>query len=95
MSDHDYLKQKLFEALDNLLTEKGLAMGLTYAGVYLQHVRNVPDQFKEEFEQIKVALLATPLGTETGYAPRDMPPEAAASLARRILRFYTEVMGGL
>ena len=55
-------------------------MGLTYAGVYLLHVRNVPDQFKEEFEQIKAALLATPLGTETGYERYATDPEYRASL---------------
>jgi hypothetical protein len=40
-------------------------------------------------------LLATPLGTDVGYEPRDVSPEEAVVLARRILGLYTEVMGGL
>jgi len=95
MSDHDYLKQKLYQALHDLFSEKGLAMGLTYACTYLLQVHNVPDEFKEEFDQIKAALLATPLGTDKGYFPRDISPEDATALARRILGLYTTVMGGL
>jgi hypothetical protein len=95
MSDHDYLKQKLFEALHDLLSEKGLALGLTYACTYLLQVRNVPERFKKEFDQIKAALLASPLADQTGYLPRDIGPDEAVALARRILGLYTEVMGGL
>ncbi len=95
MSDHDYLKQKLYEALHDLFSVKGLAMGLTYASVYLLHVRNVPDKFKKEFEEVKAALTTTPLGTDVDYEPRDVSPEEAVLLARGILSLYTEVMGGL
>jgi hypothetical protein len=82
MSDHDYLKQKLYEALHDLFSVKGLAMGLTYASVYLLHVRNVPDKFKKEFEEVKAALTTTPLGTDVDYEPRDVSPEDAARQSR-------------
>jgi hypothetical protein len=95
MSDRGYLKQKLYEAVNDLFTEKGLEMGLTYAATYILHVRKVPEEFRAEFEQIKADLLATPLGTDTGYVPRDVTPWEANTLARRILSLYTRVMGGL
>ena len=95
MSDHGYLKQKLFEALHDLFTEKGLAMGLTYATTYLLHVRNVPAEFQDDFEKLKADLLVTPLGTESGYLPRSVTPGEAIELAHRILGLYTRVMGGL
>ena len=95
MSDHDYLKQKLYDALHDVFSEKGLEMGLTYACSYLLHVRNVPSEFEDEFESIKAELLATPLSDNTGYVPRNLTRQNAIELARRILSLYTEVMGGL
>ena len=95
MSDHDNLKQKLFEALHDLFSEKGLAMGLTYASMYLDQVREVPSEFKSEFEEIKAALPAVPSGREGGYQPRELSPVETVVLARRILSLYTAVMGGL
>jgi hypothetical protein len=53
MSDHDNLKQKRFEALHDLFSERGLATGLTYAQQYLLQVRDVPSEFTTEFEEIK------------------------------------------
>ena len=58
MSDRGYLKQKLYEAVNDLFTDKGLEMGLTYAATYILHVRKVPEEFRAEFEQIKADLLA-------------------------------------
>jgi hypothetical protein len=69
MSDHDNLKQKLFEALHDLFSEKGLAMGLTYASMYLDQVREVPSEFKTEFEAIKAALPSAPSGTDVSMSP--------------------------
>jgi hypothetical protein len=95
MSDHDNLKQKLFEALHDLFSEKGLPMGLTYASMYLDQVREVPSEFKTEFEAIKADLPTAPSGTEVSYEPREIAPVEAVVLARRILSLYTAVMGGL
>ena len=95
MSDHANLKQKLFEALHDLFSEKDLAMGLTFAQQYFLQVREVPSEFKTEFEEIKAALPTSPSGTDANYEPREVSPVEAVILARRILSLYTEVMGGL
>lgn len=95
MSDHANLKQKLFEALHDLFSEKDLASGLTFAQQYLLQVREVPSEFKTEFEEIKTALTASGSGNDADYEPREVSPVEAVILARRILSLFTEVMGGL
>jgi hypothetical protein len=55
MSDHDYLKQKLYEALHNLFSEKGLKMGLSYAGTVLLQAHRVPPQFRKDYDEIMAA----------------------------------------
>jgi hypothetical protein len=95
MNDHDNLKQKLFEALHDLFSEKGLAAGLTYAGMYLHQVHDVPSEYKTELEEIRAALITSSSGTEVNCQPREFSPQEAVILARRILSLYTQVMGGL
>ena len=62
MNDHDNLKQKLFEALNDLFSEKG------YAQQYLLQIRDVPSEFKT-LEEIKDALPASPSGNDANYEP--------------------------
>ena len=95
MNDHDNLKQKLFEALHDLFSDKGLAAGLTYAQQYLLQVRDVPSEFKIEFEEIKAALATASSASDANFEPREVSAVEAVILARRILSLFTEVMGGL
>jgi hypothetical protein len=95
MNDHDNLKQKLFEALHDLFSEKGLAAGLAYAGVYFHQVHDVPSEFKTEFDEIKAALATSSSVTEASGQPPEVSPQEAVIMARRILSLYTQVMGGL
>jgi hypothetical protein len=75
MNDHDNLKQKLFEALHDLFSEKGLAAGLIYAGVYLHQVHDVPSEFKTEFEEIKAALTTFSWVTEASGGLPEVSPQ--------------------
>jgi hypothetical protein len=61
--------EKLFEALHDLFSKEGLAMGLTYAHQYLLQVRDVPSEFKTEFEEIKAALTGSPSETDVTMSP--------------------------
>jgi hypothetical protein len=92
-----YLKQKLFEALHDLLGTRDLNMRLTHAGTYLVplQVDDIPEEYRGEFAEIKAILFATPLSDETGYLPRQISDDDGTKLARRILGLFTTVMGGL
>jgi hypothetical protein len=88
-----YLKQKLFQALHDLVGAGGLDQRLTHAGNYLAHVQDheIPEQHRKELGEIK----ATPVSSERGYNPRHISTEDGTKLAHRILELYTKVMGGL
>jgi hypothetical protein len=92
-----YLKQKLFQALHDLVGSGDLNMRLTYAGTYLVplQVDDIPEEYRGEFAEIKAILFATPLSNKEGYVPRELSNEDGAELARRILSLFTAVMGGL
>jgi hypothetical protein len=92
-----YLKQKLFQALHELVGAGDIDQRLTNAGNYLAHLHehDVPKEYREELAEIKKIMFATPLSTARGYAPREISPEDGAKLARRILELYNSVMGGL
>jgi hypothetical protein len=92
-----YLKQKLFQALHDLVGAGDLNQRLTHAGNYLAHVQDheIPEEHREELGEIKATLFATPLSSERGYSPRQISTEDGAKLAHRILELYTKVMGGL
>jgi hypothetical protein len=93
MNDHDNLKQKLFEALHDLFSEKGLAAGLIYAGVYLHQVHDVPSEFKTEFEEIKAALTTFSSVTEASGGLPEVSPQEAVIMARRTPRLWAVFSG--
>jgi hypothetical protein len=90
-----YLKQKLFQALHDLVGAGDLDQRLTHAGNYLAHVQDheIPEEHREELGEIKAIMFATPLSS--GYSPRKISTEDGTKLAHRILELYTKVMGGL
>ena len=92
-----YLKQKLFQALHDLVGAGDLDQRLTHAGNYLAHVQDheVPEEHRKELGEIKAIMFATPLSCERGYSPREISTEDGTKLAHRILELYTKVMGGL
>ena len=92
-----YLKQKLFQALHDLVGAGDLDQRLTHAGNYLAHLQehDVPEEHRKELGEIKAIMFATPLSSERGYTPRQISAEDGTKLAHRILEFYTKVMGGL
>jgi hypothetical protein len=92
-----YLKQKLFQALHDLVGAGDLNQRLTHAGNYLAHVQDheIPEEHREELGEIKAIMFATPLSSERGYSPRQISTEDGTKLAHRILELYTKVMGGL
>lgn len=92
-----YLKQKLFQALHDLVGAGDLDQRLTHAGNYLAHLQEheVPEEHRKELGEIKAIMFATPLSSERGYAPRQISTEDGTKLAHRILELYTKVMGGL
>ena len=90
-----YLKQKLFQALHDLVGDGDLDQRLTRAGNYLAHVQHheVPEEHRKELGEIKAIMFATPLSSEN--SPREISTEDGTKLAHRILELYTKVMGGL
>jgi hypothetical protein len=92
-----YLKQKLFQALHDLVGAGDLDQRLTHAGNYLAHVQDheIPEEHREELGEIKAIMFATPLSSERGYSPRQISAEDGTKLAHRILDLYTKVMGSL
>ena len=69
-----YLKQKLFQALHDLVGAGDLDQRLTHAGNYLAHLQEheVPEEHRKELGEIKAIMFATPLSSERGYAPRQI-----------------------
>jgi hypothetical protein len=92
-----YLKQKLFQALHDLVGAGDLDQRLIHAGNYLAHVQDheIPEEHREELREIKAIMFATPLSSERGYSTRQFSTEDGTKLAHRILELYTRVMGGL
>ena len=66
-----YLKQKLFQALHDLVGAGDLDQRLTHAGNYLAHLQEheVPEEHRKELGEIKAIMFATPLSSERGYSP--------------------------
>jgi hypothetical protein len=92
-----YFKQKLYEALHDLVSDGDIDKRLTYAATYFVHLqeRDVPQEYLERFRVLKEKLVQTPLSSERGYVPRQLSTEDANALAREILGLFTDVMGGL
>jgi hypothetical protein len=92
-----YLKQKLFQALHDLVGAGDIYERLTHAGNYLVHLqeRDIPKEYRAEVAAIKEIMFSTPLSNEQGYVPRQLSEEDGEKLAHRILELFTKVMGGL
>jgi hypothetical protein len=92
-----YLKQKLFQALHDLVGAGDIDKRLTHAGNYLVHLQepDLPKEYRAEVAAIKEIMFITPLSSEQGYVPRQISDEDGAKLAQRILSLFTAVMGGL
>jgi hypothetical protein len=92
-----YLKQKLFQALHELVGAGDIDKRLTHADSFLVHLQEVdiPKGYRAEVAAIKEIMFTTPLSSEQGYMPRQISDEDGAKLAQRILSLFTAVMGGL
>jgi hypothetical protein len=90
-----YLKQKLFQALHDLVGAGDLDQRLTHAGNYLAHVQDheVPEEHRKELGEIKAIMFATPPSSERGYNPRQISTDDGTKLAHRILELYTKGHG--
>jgi hypothetical protein len=92
-----YLKQKLFQAVHDLVGAGDIDKRLTYAGNYLLHLQepDIPKEYRAEVAAIKEIMFVTPLSGEHCSVPRQISEEDGAKLAQRILSLFTAVMGGL
>jgi hypothetical protein len=92
-----YLKQKLFQALHDLVGAGALNQRLTHARNHSASAQDheIPEEHRKELGEIKAVMFATPLSSERGYNPRHISTEDGTKLAHRILELYTKVMGGL
>ena len=92
-----HFKQKLYEAVHSLIGDGTLNMRLTYAAVYLVHLRDedVPERYKDEFGDTKGALTRQPLSTTSDYTPRELSDLEADRLSKSILSMFVSVSGGL
>ena len=77
----EYLKQKLFQAMHDLVGAGDLDQRLTHAGNYLAHVQDheIPEEHRKELGEIKAIMFATPLSSERGYSPRQIQRRTARS----------------
>jgi len=78
-----YLKQKLFQALHDLVGAGDLDQRLIHAGNYLAYVQDheIPEEHREEFGEIKAIMFTTPLSSERGYSPRQISTEDGTKLS--------------
>jgi hypothetical protein len=92
-----YLKQKLFQALHDLVAAGDIDGRLTHASNYLVHFQepDIPKEYRAEVAAIKKIMFIMPLSSEQGDVPRQISDENGAKLAQRILSLFTAVMGGL
>jgi hypothetical protein len=97
VSGHDYLKQKLYQAVLALVSDGEIQKRLTSAAVYIVLLpdRTVPEEIREEFQAIKTELLSIQLSSTEDYFPGAVPTEKAAELAKDIVQLYHDVMDGL
>jgi hypothetical protein len=92
-----YFKQKLNEALQALVADREINMRLTYSAqpLVILQAEHVPHQYLERLNIIRSKLTETPLSSDQGYVPRQLPLDQAVALAGDILGLFTDVMGGL
>jgi hypothetical protein len=93
----DYAKQKFAQAVTALVGSEDIDKRLTYAAACLKtiHARDIPEALKDEFAEIERALFTTPLSREWNYQDRQISTADGMLLARRIVSFFVEIMGGL
>ena len=67
-----YLKQKLFQAVHDLVGAGHIDKRLTHAGNYLVHLQepDIPKEYRAEVAAIKEIMFATPPSSAQGYVPR-------------------------
>jgi hypothetical protein len=95
---HALARQKLHEAVNALVGDKGMQMRLTIAASHLLILRqqlDLPGELKGRFESIIRTLAEEPLDTDQGYALRLISNEKSAEVAREILSLYAQVIVGL
>jgi hypothetical protein len=97
MSGLGYLKQKLCEALHALVSDGHIDQRLSYAAGYFVQMqdRDVPDEYRDKFMEIKSRLTQIKLSSDRGYVPRPISTDDANELASDILSLFVRVMGGL
>jgi hypothetical protein len=97
MSNDDYARQKLFEALYALVGDGTIDKRLTFAADYVITLQpnQIPTSIAEEFEAVRDKLTKTPLTHERGYTLRNITTEEGEKLAQRILGMFVTLMGGL
>ena len=84
--------------METLVSSGDIQTRLTDAAIYLMRImpeQHLPSEHRAEFEDIKKALMSTPLSTQTGYTLRSLTSEQGSDLARRIFSLYTELRGGI
>ncbi len=92
-----YAKKKFYEAVTALVGSEEIDKQLTHAATHvaLLQDRDIPEAQKDEFAEIKRALLKTPLSGEQNYQDRQISREDGEQLARKIVSLFVEIMGGL
>ncbi len=77
-----YLKQKLFQALHDLVAAGDIDERLTHAGNYLVHLQepDIPKEYRAEVAAIKEIMFITPLSSEQGYVPRQISEACSPQL---------------
>jgi hypothetical protein len=97
----DYVREKLWQALDVLVGAKPIQDRLAYAADALIRLKSseIPDEERAEFDAVMHALTKYPAETEgegsIRASVRKLTNDEGAELARKILSIYIRIRGGI
>jgi hypothetical protein len=97
----DYVREKLWQALDVLVGAEPIQDRLAYAADALTRLKpsDIPDEEREDFHAVMHALTKYPAEREgegsIHASVRKLTDEEGAELARKILSIYIRVRGGI
>jgi hypothetical protein len=92
-----YFRQKLWEALHELIGDGDLNQRLSSATAHLMLLQDeqVPRDYLQRFQATMSKLREIPLSSGERVSPRQLPIDEARALAGEILDLFTGEMGGL
>jgi hypothetical protein len=91
-------RQKFLEAVYVLIGTSTIDKRLIFAAMRLLELQEdqLPEEMRDEFEALRVALTKIPLSTErSDYQPRPISEDDGRKLAEQIFEMVVKLMGGL